>query len=172
MKNNIILVGMMGAGKTFIGKTLKEKYPDMSLVDIDEYIEKTQNMTISKIFEKYGEQYFRNLESDVIKQLVKNDNQIISLGGGAFEREDNRDILNENGYTVYLKAPAEILYNRIKTETHRPLLQQGFGVERISEILNKRERNYEKALIIIDTCKKSQYNIIDEIMKRIEEYAK
>lgn len=171
-KNNIILVGMMGAGKTFIGKAIKEKYPLMNLIDLDEFIENSQNMKISEIFEKFGETYFRDLETNIIKEIVNNDNQIISLGGGAFEREENRNLLNQNGFTIYLKAPAVTLFERIKNETHRPLLKQGFGVEKIAEILDRRELNYQKALIIIDTCKKSKYNIIDEVMKKVEEYAK
>lgn len=172
MKNNIILVGMMGAGKTYIGKALKCTYPDMTLIDTDEYIENKQEQKISDIFKQFGEKYFRELETKAIKDILQNKNQIISLGGGAFENEGNRTILNQNGYTVYLKATAEIIYDRIKNETHRPLLQQGFGVEKIKQILSAREQNYGQALITVDTCKKSQYNIIEEIMKRIEEYAK
>lgn len=171
MKNNIILVGMMGAGKTFIGKALKDSYPQMKLVDLDEFIENKQQIKISEIFKTKGEAFFRDLETNYIKTLCESENQIISLGGGAFEREENRKILNENGYTVYLKAPADVLFERIKNETHRPLLQQGFGVEKVEEILSKREKNYEKALIVVDTSEKSSYNIISEIMKRIEEYA-
>lgn len=167
MKNNIILVGMMGAGKTFIGKALKDYYPQMKLVDLDEFIENKQQIKISEIFKTKGEAFFRDLETNYIKTLCESENQIISLGGGAFEREENRKILNENGYTVYLKAPADVLFERIKNETHRPLLQQGFGVEKVEEILSKREKNYEKALIVVDTSEKSSYNIISEIMKRI-----
>ena len=171
MKNNIILVGMMGAGKTFIGKKLKENCKNLDFIDIDEYIEETQHMKISEIFETHGELFFRNLETQAISEVCKKQNQIISIGGGAFESEENRKILNSNGYTVYLKTSAEELFSRIKNETHRPLLQQGFGVEKVSEILAKREHNYQKALIIVDTTKKSSYNIIKEVMKRIEEYA-
>jgi len=171
MKNNIILVGMMGAGKTYTGKALKEQLPQMTLIDIDEYIEKSQNMKISEIFEKYGEKYFRDLETNAIKELTQNENQIISTGGGSFEKEENRNTLNQNGYTIYLKAPANVLFERIKDEAHRPLLQQGFGSEKIEEILLKREHNYEKAHIIIDTAQKSKYNIIEEVLKRINNYA-
>lgn len=171
MKNNIILVGMMGAGKTFIGKALKETYPDKNFVDVDEYIENMKNMKIYEIFKNFGEEYFRNLETESLKDLTEKSNQIISVGGGAFEREENRFVLNNNGYTVYLKATAEAIFERIKHETHRPLLQQEFGVDKISDILSKREHNYEKALIKIDTVGKSKYNVICEIMKRIEEYA-
>jgi len=172
MKNNIILVGMMGAGKTFVGKRLKEVFTKMDLIDIDEYIEQSQNMKISEIFEKFGEVHFRNLETDVIKEISNNNNQIISLGGGAFEREENRKILNKNGFTVYLKAPAQVLFDRIKHETHRPLLQQGFGVERVEQILNIREDNYSKALIVIETQNKNSELIIREILKGIQDYDK
>ncbi len=172
MKNNIILVGMMGAGKTFIGQKLKEAYPKYNLIDLDEYIEKHENKKISDIFAEFGEEHFRNLETSAIEILCMQENQIISLGGGAFEKEINREILNNNGYTVYLKASGETLFNRIKNETHRPLLKQGFGIEKVNEILKKRERNYAKALITVDTTDKTFYNIIDEIMKRIEENAK
>lgn len=172
MKNNIILVGMMGAGKTFTGKALKEFLPDKKLIDIDEYIETTQNMKISEIFEKFGEEYFRKLETRIIKELTEDENLIISLGGGAFESEENREILNKNGYTIYLKAPAEVLFERIKNETHRPLLKENFGVQKVFQILSTREHNYEKALITVDTVGKNKYNIIEEILKRIEDYAK
>ena len=171
MKNNIILVGMMGAGKSFIGNCLKNQFPQMSFVDIDDYIENQEKMTISEIFSTKGEPAFRDIETQVIKLVCQGDNQIISLGGGAFEREENRQILNSCGYTIYLKASADVLFERIKNETHRPLLKQGFGVEKIDEILQKRESNYQKAVIVVDTTEKSSYNIISEILKRIEEYA-
>lgn len=171
MKNNIILLGMMGAGKTLIGKKLKEKFPKFDLIDIDEFIENKANMTISDIFAKYSEDYFRNLETETIKDICLKDNQIISLGGGAFERQENQEILNRNGITIYLKATAQTLFDRIKSETHRPLLQQGFGIEKVSEILSKRAHNYEKASIVIDTDGKTPYNIIEEIQKRIAENA-
>ena len=84
MKNNIILLGMMGAGKTLIGKKLKEILPELELVDVDEYIENKAKMKISDIFAKYSENFFRDLETEAIKELCDKENQIISLGGGAF----------------------------------------------------------------------------------------
>ena len=96
MKNNIILVGMMGAGKTFIGKALKERYPEKNFIDVDDYIEHTQNMKISEIFENFGEEYFRNLETEAIKIISENINQIISIGGGAFEREENHFLIRRS----------------------------------------------------------------------------
>lgn len=170
MKNNIILTGMMGAGKTLIGKNLKEHLKNVNFIDIDEYIENSQNLKISQIFEKFGESHFRQLETKAIKEVCKKNNLIISLGGGAFENSENREILNNSGYTIYLKASAQTLFDRIKNEKHRPLLKKGFNENSILEILNKREKNYEKALITIDTTNKTPYNIIEEILKRIAEY--
>lgn len=170
MKNNIILVGMMGAGKSFIGKELKNSMPEMTHVDLDEYIERKKNMKIAEIFKNFGEEYFRKLESEAITELCKNCNLIISLGGGAYENSQNRVLLNASGYTIYLKASAEVLFNRIKNEKHRPLLKDGFGKEKIEEILDKRKLNYEKAMIAIDTTDKNSYNIVEEIKQRIAEY--
>ena len=170
MKNNIILVGMMGAGKTLIGKSLKDFLTDFNFIDIDEYIELSQNLKISQIFEQFGETYFRDLETETIKSLTNKDNTIISIGGGAFEKEKNRILLNKLGYTIYLKTSAKTLFNRIKDESHRPLLKQGFNEDSIATILNKREPNYKQALITIDTTNKTPYNIMEEILKRITEY--
>ena len=167
MKNNIILTGMMGAGKTITGKLLKESMPDFELLDTDELIEKKSQMTIAEIFKQKGEKYFRQLEQDVIADICKKENQIITLGGGVFENENNRKILNENGITIYLKATPETIYERIKDETHRPLLKDGFGKQRIEEILEKRDTNYSKALLIIDTNGRTPYNIVKEILEKI-----
>ena len=167
MKNNIILTGMMGAGKTVIGKLLKENIPDFSFIDTDELIEINCQMSISEIFKQKGEKYFRQLEQDVISELCEKDKQIISLGGGVFENENNRKVLNENGMTIYLKATPETIYERIKFETQRPLLKDGFGKQRIEEILKKREENYSKALLTIDTNGRTPYNIVKEILEKI-----
>lgn len=167
MKNNIILTGMMGAGKTVIGKLLKENIPDFNFIDTDELIETNCQMSISEIFKQKGEKYFRQLEQDVISEICEKDKQIISLGGGVFENENNRKVLNENGMTIYLKATPETIYERIKHETQRPLLQDGFGKQRIVEILKKREENYSKALLTIDTNGRTPYNIVKEILEKI-----
>ncbi len=164
-QNNIILVGMMGAGKTTIGKELLNVLKDYTLIDMDFEIENREQMKISKIFEKYGEKHFRELETNLLKELSKNQNQIISTGGGVFEKEENRNILKETGTVFYLKASAEKLFDRIKSQTHRPLLQQGFGVEKVKSILDTREANYSKADIIIDTENELPQNIVKRIVE-------
>lgn len=164
MKNNIILIGMMGCGKTTVAKELSLSLFEYSLVDIDSEIEKSSNRKISEIFLKFGEKHFRLLEEDKIKTFCKFQNQIISVGGGAFENPDNRDILLNSGKVIYLYATPVEIYERIKNETHRPLLRKNFSVERISEILKARETNYKKAHAKIDTNGKSPYDVVKEIL--------
>lgn len=164
MKNNIILIGMMGCGKTTVSKELSTFLYDYSLVDIDNEIEKITNRKISEIFLKFGEKHFRLLEEDKIKQVCKNSNQIISTGGGAFENPDNRDILLKSGKVIYLQASAEEIFARIKTGAQRPLLRKNFSVERIAEILKAREINYKKAPIKINTNGKTPNIVVKEIL--------
>lgn len=164
MKTNIALIGMMGSGKTTVGAELQKALPEFAYVDIDELIEKSTQKKISEIFLKYGEHHFRILENDKIKIVIKKQNQIISLGGGAFENEENRTLLLENSTVIYLKTSPQAIYDRIKSETHRPLLRRDFSIEKIKEIMDKRKKNYEKAHFTIDTTGKTPYNIVKEIM--------
>ncbi len=164
MNKNIALTGMMGSGKTTVAMELGKLLPEYNLVDIDTEIEQSTNKKISELFLKFGEQHFRILETDKIQKYILGENQIISLGGGAFENDFNREILLENCTVIYLKTSPTEIYNRIKNETHRPLLTKNFSVERIADIIAKRSPNYEKAHIIIDTDGKTPYNIAKEIL--------
>jgi len=164
MKRNITLIGMMGSGKTTIAKELAKSLSEFKLVDIDAEIEKSSGRKISEIFLKYGESYFRELECAKIKFYTQLDNQIISAGGGAFENPDNRKFFLENSMVIFLKASAETIYDRIKAESHRPLLKKNFSLEKIQHILSLREKNYEKAHFVIDTNGKTPYNIVEEIL--------
>lgn len=169
---NIVLIGMMGCGKTTVAKELAKLPENFKYIDIDEEIEKSTQKKISEIFLRHGEPFFRMLETDKIKLICKNNNQIISAGGGAFEREENRKILSENNLVIYLKASPEEIYNRIKNETHRPLLKKNFSVEKIASILEKREINYSKAHKTIDTNGKTPYNIAQEIIGVLNDRSK
>lgn len=163
MKKNITLIGMMGSGKTTTAKELSKILPEFKLVDIDDEIEKSSGKKISEIFLKYGEAHFRELETNKIKQFIQNDLQIISAGGGAFENPDNRRRLLENSFVFFLKASPQTIYDRIKAESHRPLLKKNFSVEKIANILSLREKNYQKANYTIETDKKTPEDIAKEI---------
>lgn len=162
---NIILIGMMGCGKTTIGEELSKLLPDYKYVDIDLEIEKSTQKKISDIFLKHGEPFFRMLETDKIKKVCnESGNQIISVGGGAFEDKQNQNLLLKSGKVIYLKTSASQIYERIKSETHRPLLRKDFSVGKIKEIMSKREKNYKKADIIISTDKKEPQKVAKEIL--------
>jgi len=163
MKKNITLIGMMGSGKTTVAKELSKILTEFKLVDIDDEIEKSSGKKISEIFLKYGEAHFRELETNKIQLFAKNENQIISCGGGAFENPDNRRRLLENSEVFFLKTSPQTIYDRIKAESHRPLLKKNFSVEKIANILSLREKNYQKANRTIETDKKTPEDIAKEI---------
>ena len=163
MKNNIALIGMMGSGKTTVAEELHKLLPDYALVDIDKEIEKGSGRKIPELFLKFGEAHFRALENEKIRKFSNNTDQIIALGGGAFENEENRKLLLKNCTVIYLKASAQEIYNRIKNEFHRPLLRKNFSVERIQEIMKKREVNYKKADFMIITDGKTPQKAALEI---------
>lgn len=148
---NIILIGMPASGKTTIGNLLAERLPDYTLIDTDSVIEKTQGLSISEIFEKFSEDYFRKLEYDTIKMIANGDKKIISIGGGAFENPDNRATLLNFGKVFYLKSDLDVLYYRISLDSSRPLLQKENPKQVLENLLRKREENYKKAHYTIDT---------------------
>lgn len=163
-KDNIALIGMMGSGKTTTARELQKVLPDYILVDIDEEIEKSSGRKISEIFLKFGEPHFRAIESEKIANFASLNRQILALGGGAFEDEQNRKILLTNCLVIYLKASPNEIFQRIKLETHRPLLAKNFSLERIEKLSKNRCLNYEKANITIDTDGKTPYDIVNEIL--------
>lgn len=165
-KSNIVIIGMSGVGKTTVGKELAKALDEYSFVDIDEEIEKYAGKTIPEIFEEFGESFFRMLEKDTIKKVLKTcEKQVISIGGGAYEDELSRKMLTENGFVIYLSANAKAIYERLSQEKilGRPLLKD-MSVEKIESIMSKRISNYEKAHITIDTNGKTPYNIVEEII--------
>lgn len=159
----IILIGMMGSGKTTIGKILGEKL-NIESFDIDSIIEAQTNKSVSEIFSSYGEIYFRELEKNTIKEIFKPDNKIISLGGGAFENNETRNLLLNNSTIIYLKTSPITIYERIKNDTKRPLLKNKMSIKKITELINLRQKNYELANLHISTDNKRPNTIINEIL--------
>jgi shikimate kinase len=166
MFKNIILTGFMGTGKTSVGTRLAKEL-GYSFVDSDELIEADQHMTIAEIFEKRGEPGFRDVETRIIRQIMEGDSQVVSTGGGAVIRDANREAFKKGGLTVCLTARPEVIYGRIRHETHRPLLQVADPLARIRELLDAREKFYRQADIIIDTSEKTVEAVINEIRERV-----
>ena len=161
----ITLIGMMGSGKTTTGKELEKELEGFALFDMDSEIEKSQGCSVPEIFFIFWEALFRKKETKTIGKRLEKDNIIISTGGGVFENPKNRSLLLEKTKVIYLKTSPEVIFDRIKTETHRPLLGNNFNPEKISAIIEARQANYEKAHFTIDTDFKSPYNIVTEIIK-------
>ena len=144
MKDNIILIGFMGSGKTSVGVKLSYLLRK-TLVDTDKWIEQKQKMSISEIFEKKGEAAFRQMETECLKELLKAaGSRIISVGGGLPLKEENRRLLKQLGYVFYLKASPETVYERLKDDDSRPLLRGDAPLEKIRELMSGREPLYEE----------------------------
>lgn len=165
---NVILIGFMGCGKTTVGLKLSYRLR-RAVIDTDKEIEKDEGCSISEIFEKEGEEAFRNKETACLKKLTETTNdKIVSVGGGLPMREENRELLHKLGQVVYLKAKAETIYERLKYDTTRPLLQGEDPQDKINRLLMARASYYEQAAdVIIDVDEKSFDQILDEIERMV-----
>lgn len=161
---NIVLCGMMGCGKTTVSEVFSEKY-GYKAVDTDALIVERYG-NINGIFEKYGEAYFRDLESLITKEVSSQyDCAVISVGGGCVLREENVRALKNGGILIYLRTRADTIIKRLEGDTQRPLLKDGLE-ERVNTILSSRSAVYERAAdIVIDTDGLTP----EEIAKKIKE---
>jgi shikimate kinase len=166
MFKNIILTGFMGVGKTSVGTRLAKDL-GFAFLDTDDLIEADQKITITDIFSNFGEPYFRDVESRIIGQVLANEGQVVSTGGGAVIRDENRKVFKENGVTICLTARPEVIYDRIRHETHRPLLQVQDPLAKITELLSARAPYYHQADFIIDTSDLNVDGVITEIKERM-----
>lgn len=164
---NIALIGMMGAGKTTISKLLIQKLSGFSFVDTDDLIVKSEKMSINDIFALKGEEYFRKIESEALASILFNDNQIISTGGGIVKSSTNLELLKEKSIIFYLKASVDTLYERVKNNKERPLLNDSDILKKIELLLCERKRLYEKAHFVIDTDGKSLNLVVSEIIEKL-----
>jgi shikimate kinase len=166
-KKNIVLIGFMGTGKTTVGKILAKKL-GMNFVDVDELIEKTAGLKISAVFARFGEAYFRDIETEIIKSITKDSSQVIATGGGAVLRDENLNALKSNGVVFCLTASEELIFDRIKDNNERPLLQVENPKEKIKELLAKRMPRYMMADFIINTDGLTQEEVSEKIIKEYE----
>ncbi len=164
---NIVLTGFMGTGKSKIGRRLAKKLR-MSYLDTDELIEEREKDSISAIFKKRGEEYFRRLETKVVKEVALLDNYVISTGGGVVLREGNIRVLKKNAFIVCLFASPEVILKRTKGDEKRPVLKGDDWKERIEELLAIRKSYYEKADFSVDTSMLDSKKVVEEIVKFLE----
>jgi shikimate kinase len=152
---NLILVGLMGAGKTTLGKQLANKL-QLEFYDSDQVICERTGVSIPTIFELEGETGFRQREKTIINELVQLQNIIIATGGGTVLHEENRDKLKENGFVIYLHALPEILLSRIQHDKNRPLLQVKDPMLKLQQLYTQRDRLYRATAHLVieanDSC--------------------
>ncbi len=166
--NNVILIGFMGSGKTTVGLRLSYRLR-RAVIDTDKEIEKEEKRAISDIFATDGEVYFRDRETACLKKLLEStNNQIISVGGGLPLREENRKLLHELGQVFYLNASAETIYERVKHDTTRPLLQGDDPKAKIRTMLAERDDCYRQAAdVVIGVDGKDFEQILCEIEQHV-----
>ena len=166
---NIFLIGFMGAGKSTIARTLQREL-GFPLVEMDERIVKEQGMSINDIFAQYGEAHFREIESQLVVDLGKQEPSIVSCGGGVVVRPENTQNMKKSGRIVLLKASPETIFERVKNSTDRPILNGHMNVEYIAELMEKRRVLYEEAAdITIQTDGKTREQICEEIIGKLRD---
>ena len=166
---NIVLIGFMGAGKSTISEFLKTAFA-MEVIEMDQIIAEREGMSISDIFEVYGEQYFRDLETNLLIEMQSRTNVVISCGGGTPMRECNVVEMKKNGRVVLLTAKPETILDRVKDSHDRPLIENNKTVPFIAELMEKRREKYEAAAdIVIETDGKSELQICEELIHRLRQ---
>lgn len=167
---NIILIGLMGAGKTTIGKLLASSM-GRTFIDSDHEIQQRTGVNIPVIFEFEGEAGFRKWETEVLQAVVLLPDIVLATGGGAVLREENRELLRKNGTVIYLRVPVNELKRRTRFDKNRPLLQTDNPQARLIELFNQRDPLYrETAHIILDSGRQSARALVQTLIKKLEEF--
>lgn len=165
---NIFLIGFMGSGKSTIAGRLSEKL-GVPQVEMDELIVQEQGMAITEIFEKYGETYFRDIETGLVCRLQAQEGVVVSCGGGAVLRDENRKMMKESGVIVWLTAEPETILERVKYSSDRPVLNGRMNVEYITELMERRRACYEAAAdFMVSTDGKERDAICAEILPLVQ----
>ena len=168
-KRSVVLVGMMGAGKSTIGRRLALRLR-LPFVDADNEIEAAAGMSIPDIFEVHGEPHFRDGEARVIARLLDSGPILLATGGGAFIREDTRTRIRDKAISMWLKADADVILRRVKRRADRPLLQNADPAAVIARLIEARHPFYEQTDILIDSRDVPHDRIVDESVIALHEH--
>jgi shikimate kinase len=163
---SVVLVGMMGAGKSTIGRRLSVRLR-LPFLDADTEIEAAAGMSIPDIFETHGEPHFRDGEARVIARLLDSGPAVLATGGGAFMREDTRDRIRDKAVSIWLKADADIIMKRVKRRADRPLLQTADPAGTVGRLIEEREPVYQRADITIWSRDVPHEKIVDECIEAL-----
>ena len=164
---SVVLVGLMGAGKTCIGKRLGKRL-GMEFVDADQEIEVAADRTVSEIFAQFGEQAFRDGERRVIARLLLEHPRVIATGGGAFMDPETRANARRSGVSVWLKADIEILLQRVSRRNNRPLLEGGDKHQKLRDLMQLRDPTYAEADLIVDTGNEPPDSTVQKVLDALK----
>lgn len=167
--NNIALTGFMAAGKTVVSRRLAQKL-EWRFIDLDRVIETNKGLPIQAIFSQQGEGSFRAAEKFALEQVLKREEQVIALGGGAVLDPENLDLLKASGLLIWLKVSPRVVLKRIKHKNNRPLLQGADRLKRIEKLAAQRENVYAEADITVDTDDKPVDRVVDEILRLLDRH--
>lgn len=167
MKKNLVLTGMMGSGKSAIGKSLSERL-NMEFVDTDSIIEKRLSLSVAEIFETKGEEFFRKIEVEEVIKLTEKKGFVIALGGGAFINDIIRKKVKKLCFSVWLQLDIDEIFKRTKNNQKRPLLNKRNSKEELNKIYKERKEIYSMADYKIDCNKKDKNEVVEEIKKIYE----
>ncbi len=166
---NIVFVGLMGAGKTAIGRKLAQML-SVPFVDSDHEIEAVSRMSIPELFEFYGETEFRALEQRVIERLLRGHGRVISTGGGAFMNADTRRMIADHAVSVWLKADLDLLMQRVSKRANRPLLKDPDPRGVMQRLMNERYPIYAKADVVVEARDVRREQIAQEVHDELETF--
>ncbi|QDG75489.1 shikimate kinase [Labrenzia sp. PHM005] len=166
---SIVLVGIMGCGKSTVGKRLASRL-GLEFVDADSEIERAANMTVSEIFAEHGEPYFRSGEERVIARLLQEGPQVLATGGGAFMSETTRDEINANGLSIWLKVDFDTVMARVRRRSTRPLLRNPDPEGTMRKLMADREPVYAKAKLTVTSKDVPHEAVVDEIVLTLADH--
>lgn len=166
----IVLVGLMGAGKSTVGRRLAKRL-GLPFVDSDVEIEEASGSPTAELFERYGEQDFRDGERRLVARLVEGDVRVIATGGGAFVDPRTRQLLNERAITIWLDAPIDVLAERTARRDNRPLLSKGNRAQILARLADERRNSYSEAQIHIRSSSSGAHSdVVDAIVAALQEH--
>jgi len=165
----LVMVGMMGAGKSSVGRRLAARL-GMPFVDADAEIEKAANASISEIFERHGENYFRDGERRVIQRLLDGQPKVLATGGGAFVNPETRTIIKSGAISIWLKADRDVLLSRVRRRSNRPLLKTPDLDSVLERLIAERDPHYAEATIHVQSRDVAHEVVVSDILKSLDAY--
>jgi len=169
LPRTVALVGLMGAGKSAIGRRLAQRL-GLPFVDADDEIEHAAGCTIGEFFEKYGEAEFRAGERRVIARLLDEPPRVLSTGGGAYMDAETRALMRVKAVTVWLRADLDVLYDRVRRRGHRPLLRQGDPKEILGRLMTQRYPVYAEADLVVDSTAQPADRTTEQVIEALQAY--